>query len=86
MHVRRRNRPESLFDWRIALAVTAFGEICHMGFVLLVSRPFSASLAAVKIIGLPMIATNSIGAALFMLVLRERERVVDQVTCSRCPS
>ncbi len=61
MHLRRRNRPESLFDWRIALAVTAFGEICHMGFVLLVSRPFSASLAAVKIIGLPMIVTNSIG-------------------------
>ena len=79
VHLRRRSRPESLFDWRVALAVTAFGEICHMGFVLLVSRPFNASVEAVKIIGLPMIITNSIGAALFMLVLRERERVVDQV-------
>lgn len=79
IYLRHRRNPEKRLDWRVALAVTAFGEICHMGFVLLVSRPFEASVEAVKIIGAPMIITNSIGAALFMLVLRERERVYDQI-------
>ena len=82
LHLRYRDRPEKMPDWRVALAVTAFGEIVHMGFVLLVSRPFDASFATVKVIGLPMILTNSIGVALFVIVLRERDRVYEQIAAT----
>ncbi|MFL5261674.1 MAG: LytS/YhcK type 5TM receptor domain-containing protein [Anaeromyxobacteraceae bacterium] len=75
----RRSRPEKLLHWRTAALTTAVGETLHMCLVLLISRPYPNALASVKIIGPPMILSNSIGAALFMRVLQDRQEVYDKI-------
>jgi len=44
-------------------------ECLHMGLALLIARPFSEALAVVKLVSLPMILANTIGMAIFALVL-----------------
>jgi phosphoserine phosphatase RsbU/P len=44
-------------------------ESFHMGLALLIARPFSEALAVVKLVSLPMILANTIGMAIFALVL-----------------
>ncbi|WP_035247593.1 LytS/YhcK type 5TM receptor domain-containing protein [Desulfogranum mediterraneum] len=60
---------ERCMDWKIAFVLTLFGEGIHMGMVLLLSQPFASALALVKVIALPMIIGNSLGAALFVHVI-----------------
>jgi len=78
----RRQKPERLGDWRLAFLATAFGEVLHMGWLLLLSRPFEASVATVMTIGPPMVIANSLGVALFMLVVRDRDRLYDKVAAA----
>jgi two-component system LytT family sensor kinase len=78
-HFVRRGEAERLVDWRVAFITTAVGETLHMGIVLALSRPFADAVEGVKVIGLPMIVANSIGTALFMTILRDRQRFYDQV-------
>jgi two-component system, LytTR family, sensor kinase len=78
-HLMRKRAPERIIDWKLALVVTALGEVAHMGILLLVSRPTDEVLALIRVIGLPMIAANSAGAALFMTVLKDRQTVFDKV-------
>ena len=44
-------------------------ESFHMGLALLIARPFSEALAVVKLVSVPMILANTIGMAIFALVL-----------------
>jgi two-component system LytT family sensor kinase len=74
-----RSRRAPAVTWRSAAAVTLVGECLHMGLVLGLSRPFPQALAAVEVIALPMILSNTLGAALFALVLRERQEVYDRI-------
>jgi two-component system LytT family sensor kinase len=77
-----KSRPEQLLHWRTAALVTAFGECVHMCLVLAISRPFPNALASVKVIGWPMILSNSVGAALFMRVLQDRQEVYDKIAAA----
>ncbi|RDV83653.1 sensor histidine kinase [Ammonifex thiophilus] len=74
-HYYRRN----LVPWHIAWLTGLAGEMLQMGIILLTARPFPEALALVKIIGLPMITVNSIGVAIFMLIVKaaveQEERV-----------
>jgi len=79
---RRRGAPERLLDWRLAFAATAVGEIVHMGFVLLLARPYPDALALAQLIGPPMVLANSLGAALFMTVVHDRQNVHDRVAAA----
>jgi two-component system, LytTR family, sensor kinase len=74
--------PERLIDWKLAFTITAIGETIHMLLLLLISRPFQDSVEIVKGIGLPMIIANSVGAALFMTVLRDRHESFDKVSAA----
>lgn len=56
-------------DWRFAGAIAFAGESLHMLLVLFIPKPYEEALALVKIIALPMILSNTIGAALFAFVL-----------------
>jgi two-component system LytT family sensor kinase len=71
--------PGRLPDWRLAAGVTALTETIHMGIVVAVSRPLADAIEVVTVIGPSMILANATGAALFALVLRDRQRVQDQV-------
>ncbi len=66
--VARRYLGDSL-DWRLAAGLCLVGETVHQGLVLTFSQPFHEALALVKVIALPMIVFNSLGAALFVKAL-----------------
>ncbi|WP_154661669.1 LytS/YhcK type 5TM receptor domain-containing protein [Megalodesulfovibrio gigas] len=62
--------PALRLDWRAALGLCMLGETMHMGLVLALARPFADALDLVRVIGVPMILINSIGAALIIQALR----------------
>ncbi|MFZ5427876.1 MAG: LytS/YhcK type 5TM receptor domain-containing protein [Thermodesulfobacteriota bacterium] len=66
--IARKYGPRSL-DWRLAMLLCLAGETMHMGLVLFFSQPFEEAMALVRVIALPMIVFNSIGAALFVKAL-----------------
>ena len=65
--------------WYKAFLVTLLSQAVQMLTILIVARPFEAALELVKIIALPMMTINSIGSALFMLIIEgifnERQRI-----------
>lgn len=66
-------------SWPAALLTGLAGEVMQMVIILLTAQPFSEAWELVKIIGLPMIAVNSVGIAIFMVIVKtageQRERI-----------
>jgi two-component system LytT family sensor kinase len=77
VHVALRRRPERLMTPAVAFLTTFVGEIVHMGFVWFLSGTHGPEV--VRVIALPMVLANPVGAALFMTVLLERQREHDRV-------
>jgi two-component system sensor histidine kinase LytS len=69
---------QGVLNWRVAVIIGLLGESMHMGMVLAMARPFDAALTVVKVIAVPMILLNSVGAAFLVEVIRavvsDRER------------
>ena len=80
VHLAMKHRPERLMTPWVALATTFVGEVVHMGIVYVLSGPQGGEI--VRVIGLPMVIANPIGAALFMLVVLERQRDADRVAAA----
>jgi two-component system, LytTR family, sensor kinase len=74
-----RTAPERVVSWQTGALVTAGGEVLHQLILLAVSRPLPETIALVKVIALPMILSNALGAALFMTMLRHRREVYDTI-------
>lgn len=57
-------------------------ESFHMGLVLLIARPFSQALEVVRLVSLPMILANTIGMAIFALIvsnlIKERKTATER--------
>ena len=70
---------ESILNWRLAVVIGLAGETIHMLMVLALARPFENALHLVEIVSFPMILLNSIGAGLFVeiirVVLKGREKI-----------
>jgi two-component system LytT family sensor kinase len=79
VHLWLRRNPERLMTPQVAWAVTFVGEIVHMGIVWYGSFPRELGPEIARVITLPMVLANPVGAALFMLVVRERQREHDRV-------
>jgi len=77
VHLAMKHRPEKLMTPWVALATTLVGEVTHMVIVYCLSGPSSGEI--VRAIAGPMVIANPIGAALFMLVVLERQRDADRV-------
>ena len=60
-----------------ALITGAIAEVIQMIIILIFSKPFSAALDLVKIIGIPMIVTNSIGIAIFIAIIETVYRDIE---------
>ncbi|MBU1002137.1 MAG: histidine kinase [Proteobacteria bacterium] len=56
--------------WKPAALIALVGECFHMLLVLTLSRPFADAWALVRVIAVPMIAVNTVGAALFVQTIR----------------
>ncbi len=65
-------------NWRVAVILGVLGESVHMGLVLLMAQPFETALSVVRLIGIPMIISNALGAGclieMIRIVVRNRER------------
>ncbi len=69
---------ESVLNWRLAVLIGFVGESLHMLMVLALARPFTTALDLLRIISIPMILLNALGAGLFVqiisIVLKDRAR------------
>lgn len=79
LYLIRRNRSESIFDPRVVFAVAFVGELIHMGLTLVFSRPYAEALALVKVVAMPMTVSCSIGAALFVSIIRDQKNIYDRI-------
>lgn len=61
---------KGLIPWHVAWLAGFIGEIVQMLIILTFAKPFSEALELVKIIAIPMITVNSIGVAIFMLIIK----------------
>ena len=60
---------EKRLDWKMAALIGVIGEGVHMLLVLGLSTPFEEALALVKVIALPMMLVNPLGAGLFIHII-----------------
>ncbi|MBS1228096.1 MAG: signal transduction histidine kinase, LytS [Proteobacteria bacterium] len=74
----KRHRADRLLSPLIALGATLFAEISQMAIILLLARPFDDATRLVAHIALPMIVTNSVGAALFMRLILDRRETLEK--------
>lgn len=69
---------KSTINPKTAFYIGVLGELTQMALILLIARPFERSLNLVRIIILPMTILNSLGIALFIMIIhniyKERER------------
>jgi two-component system LytT family sensor kinase len=79
VHLGLKRRPERLMTPWVALATTFVGEVIHMVIVYFLAGSREQSAEIVRAIAGPMVIANPIGAALFMMVLLERQRDQDRV-------
>ncbi|MBW1644578.1 MAG: histidine kinase [Deltaproteobacteria bacterium] len=66
----RLKEKESVLNWRVAVVIGLAGETTHMLIVLALARPFENALHLVEIVSFPMILLNSLGAGLFVEIIR----------------
>jgi len=63
----------------VAFLTTMLAECLQMVIILLLSEPFSQAVALVRIIALPMILSNSAGAAIFVSIIRDQRKMHDDL-------
>jgi two-component system LytT family sensor kinase len=78
----RNNKTEYLFKPYVVLAVTLFAEITQMFILLAVAKPYSQAVELVSAIALPMIAANTIGAALFMSIIQDKKTIFEKYSAA----
>lgn len=76
----RRGRIDCLYNPIIVACLTIFVEVLQMIVILTVARPYADAVYLVKNIAVPMIVTNSVGAAMFMRILLDRLAMFEKYT------
>lgn len=71
------------FSLSKVFTVTAVAEIIQMLLILLLSRPFEKVIHLVETIGLPMVITNGLGGALFMLIIQSVVNQEEKVSANQ---
>ncbi len=78
LYLVKRGNPERVFSPWIALAATFLAETLQMVIILLLAKPFDSALSLVSVIAVPMTLANSIGAALFISIIRDQRNMYDK--------
>jgi two-component system sensor histidine kinase LytS len=71
--------PEKLIPWWMALLAGIVGEVMQMAIILFTAHPYSMARGLVDAIGIPMIVVNSLGIAIFMLLIKTAMVTQEQV-------
>ncbi len=79
LYLIKKNRSELTFYPGIAFAVAFVGEIVHMAITPVFSRPYTEAVELIKVVGVPMTVSSSIGAALFISIIRDQKNMLDRV-------
>jgi two-component system LytT family sensor kinase len=74
----RRDRLESLFRPITVAAVTFVAEVVQMALLMMLVRPTAVASRLVEHIATPMLVSNTVGAGLFMSILLDRRRTLEQ--------
>ncbi len=80
--LRRLGKGELIFTPLLVCLVTFCAVMMQMSIILLVAQPFGDAWGLVKQIALPMLIVNSIGAALFMSMVRDQKTMFDKLSSS----
>ena len=78
LYLLKRHRADRLLHPMIAFGATLVAEMTQMILLLLMAKPFDQSARLVAHIALPMILTNSLGAALFMRLILDRRETLEK--------
>lgn len=79
LYIRKQGQFDTrLFSPKLALVVTFAAEVLQMVIILIVAKPFSAAAELVQQIALPMLLANSVGAALFMMIIQDRRQLFNK--------
>jgi two-component system LytT family sensor kinase len=73
------NTPDKTFNPKAAFWATLVAEILQILLILSLCKPFAEALSLIKLIGLPMLLINAVGAALFMSIMRDQKTMIDKV-------
>lgn len=80
LYLRKQGKSELIYAPLLVCLVTFSAEMLQMGVILLVAQPFGDAWYLVKQIALPMLLVNSIGAALFMSMVRDQKTMFDKMS------
>ncbi|QDE30851.1 sensor histidine kinase [Shewanella polaris] len=75
-------KSEMTYQPIVVFGVTFMAEIMQMAIILLVAKPFDQAWELVKLIAPPMLLINSLGAAMFMSILRDQKAMFDKLSSS----
>ena len=78
LYMLRRGKAYLLLDPAIAFGITLVAELCQMTIILLLAKPAEQAAHLVAQIALPMVLTNSLGAALFMRLILDRKETLEK--------
>ncbi|NHH99723.1 sensor histidine kinase [Oceanimonas sp. MB9] len=78
LYLRRTGRSELIFNPLRVCLLTLFAELMQMAIILLLARPFDEALELVLQIAPSMLLVNSVGAALFMSMVRDQKAMLDK--------
>ncbi|PVZ66422.1 sensor histidine kinase [Pelagibaculum spongiae] len=76
----RKGRTDLLFRPEVTFGVVLYAELVQMAVILIFAKPFDEAWRLVQLIALPMIIANSIGAAMFTAMIRDRQTLYEQFT------
>lgn len=78
VYLLRRHRADRLLSPVIAFGTTLYAEMAQMIIILLIARPYDQAERLVAHIALPMVLSNSFGAALFMRLILDRKETLEK--------
>ncbi|QIZ78857.1 sensor histidine kinase [Ferrimonas lipolytica] len=80
LYLVRRKNLEQLFNpfWVFAIALVA--ELLQMATILILAEPFTDAWQLVKTIAIPMLLVNSLGAAMFMSMIRDQRAMAEKIS------
>jgi two-component system LytT family sensor kinase len=70
-----KTHPEQRFNWKLVFITTCLGEIVMKVLVIISNAPLAKGIALIQITTVPNILGNGIGAALFITILSDYDRI-----------
>ncbi|MGX9461587.1 LytS/YhcK type 5TM receptor domain-containing protein [Shewanella sp. A14] len=81
-YLKKVGRSESVYQPSRVFVITFSAELLQMSLILLMAKPFDQAWALVYVIAPPMLLINSLGAAMFMSIVRDQKAMFDKLSSS----